>query len=129
MLLEVNNLKVSYKTINGISTVLEDFTLKMEEGQIISIVGESGSGKSTLGQAITKLLPMSGVVTGEILFENKDVVKLTEDQMTMYRGTSVFMIFQNPLNSLNPVKRVGYQLIEAIRIRNQLLEHLKVETL
>jgi len=119
LLLEVNNLKVSYKTINGISTVLEDFSLKMEEGQIISIVGESGSGKSTLGQAVTKLLPMSGVVSGEILFENRDVVKLTEDQMTIYRGTSVFMIFQNPLNSLNPVKRVGYQLIEAIRIRSQ----------
>lgn len=128
MLLEVNNLKVSYRTVNGVSTVLDDFSLKLDEGQIVSIVGESGSGKSTLGQAVTKLLPPSGVCNGEVIFEGKNIVRMKEEEMTLYRGTSVFMIFQNPLNSLNPVKRVGFQLIEAIRIRaNRKNENLSEE--
>ncbi len=104
--------------MNGVASILEDFQLQMQEGQIVSIVGESGSGKSTLGQAVTKLLPMSGIAEGQILLNGTNIVKLREDQMTEQRGTEVFMIFQNPLNSLNPVKRVGSQLIEAINIRN-----------
>ncbi len=119
---------MSYRTVNGVSTVLDDFSLRLDEGQIVSIVGESGSGKSTLGQAVTKLLPPSGVCKGEVIFEGKNIVRMKEEEMTLYRGTSVFMIFQNPLNSLNPVKRVGFQLIEAIRIRaNRKNENLSEE--
>jgi peptide/nickel transport system ATP-binding protein len=118
LFLDVRNLNVSYKTVSGISDVLKDFQLQMQEGDIISIVGESGSGKSTLGQAITKLLPPSAVANGEIFINGENLLAKSENEMTKYRGTTVFMIFQNPLNSLNPVKNVGYQLMEALRVRN-----------
>lgn len=119
MFLEVKNLDVYYKTVNGTSHVLDGFNLKMDQGGVVSIVGESGSGKSTLGLAITKLLPMSAIEKGEIYLDGTELVGLSESQITNYRGTTVFMIFQNPLNSLNPVKTVGSQLAEAVRIRSR----------
>jgi peptide/nickel transport system ATP-binding protein len=119
LFLEIKELKVSYKTVNGKSTVLNNFGLNIEKGDSISIVGESGSGKSTLGGAITRLLPPSAEEYGEILLDGKDILKLTEDEMTLIRGTEIFMIFQNPLNSLNPVKTVGFQLMEAAKIKSE----------
>ncbi|KJE48619.1 MULTISPECIES: ABC transporter ATP-binding protein [Acidiplasma] len=119
MLLEIKNLKVSYKTVNGKTTVLNNFELNMDRGDSIAIVGESGSGKSTLGGAIARLLPPSGEESGEIILNDQNLLSLTEEQMTKIRGTEVFMIFQNPLNSLNPVKTVGFQLSEAAQIKAQ----------
>ncbi|AAT42800.1 ABC transporter ATP-binding protein [Picrophilus oshimae] len=138
MLLEIKNLNVSYKTVNGISNVLNNFELSMDAGDIISIVGESGSGKSTLGGAITKLLPPSAIETGSVIVDGKDIVPMSESEITNMRGTTIFMIFQNPLNSLNPVKTVGYQLMEAARVRNdrsnenldeEAMERLVIDTL
>lgn len=117
LLLEIKELTVSYKTVNGKSTVLHNFTLNIDKGDIISIVGESGSGKSTLGGAITRLLPPSGDESGEIILNDRDILKISDDDMTLVRGTEIFMIFQNPLNSLNPVKTVGFQLMEAAKIK------------
>ena len=71
MFLEIKNLKVTYKTVNGLSTVLNNFELPLNSGDIVSIVGESGSGKSTLGGAITRLLPPSGNESGEIIIDGK----------------------------------------------------------
>jgi peptide/nickel transport system ATP-binding protein len=119
LLLEIKNLKVSYKTVNGKTTVLNNFELNMDRGDSIAIVGESGSGKSTLGGAIARLLPPSGEESGEIILNDQNLLSLTEEQMTKIRGTEVFMIFQNPLNSLNPVKTVGFQLSEAAQIKAQ----------
>ncbi|GGM67749.1 ABC transporter ATP-binding protein [Thermogymnomonas acidicola] len=119
MFLEIQGLKVSYRSYAGTITVLDDFYLNMKEGETVAIVGESGSGKSTLGQAITKLLPPSAVMDGKIEVSGIDISKKSEDEMSNIRGTTMFMIFQNPLNSLNPVKTVGFQLMEAISIRNQ----------
>jgi len=118
-LLEIKNLKVSYKTVNGKTTVLNNFELNMDRGDSIAIVGESGSGKSTLGGAIARLLPPSGEESGEIILNDQNLLSLTEEEMTKIRGTEVFMIFQNPLNSLNPVKTVGFQLSEAAQIKAQ----------
>lgn len=117
MLLSVKRLNVYYNTIAGEFQVIDNMNLDIDEGEIIAIVGESASGKSTLGQVLTKMLPPTAKVSGEVLFFDKDINKLDEDSMTMLRGTSIFMIFQNPLNSLDPVKTVGHQLIEAIKIR------------
>lgn len=99
--------------------VIDNLNLDIEEGELISLVGESASGKSTLGQVISRMLPPVGIATGEVRLGNVDVLKLSEREMTKLRGTSVFMIFQNPLNSLNPVKRVGNQLLEALLIRSE----------
>lgn len=116
-MLSIRNLSVSYRTIYGKLNVLDNVDLDIDRGEIVGIVGESGSGKSTLGQAITRLLPPSAVVNGSIQIDGKDLLSLSEGEVTKYRGTSVFMVLQNPFTSLNPVKTVGYQLLEAARIK------------
>lgn len=119
MLLEISNLDVSYKTVLGKFKVIEDLNLSIKEGERIAMVGESASGKSTLGHVIASMLPQNADVKGSVKFEGTDLLKIGERDMNKLRGTSVFMIFQNPLNSLNPVKSVGFQLKEAVRIRNE----------
>ncbi|BFI75942.1 ABC transporter ATP-binding protein [Sulfurisphaera ohwakuensis] len=116
--LEVKNLSVGYKSLVGKFRVLHNVTFSVESGEIIGIVGESGSGKSTLGHSIIRLLPPNAYFEGgEILFQGKDITKIPEKEMVSIRGNGIFMIFQNPLNSLNPVKTVEYQLLEAVRVK------------
>ncbi|QIW22729.1 ABC transporter ATP-binding protein [Sulfolobus sp. S-194] len=116
--LEVKNLSVGYKSLVGKFRVLHNVTFNVESGEIIGIVGESGSGKSTLGHSIIRLLPPNAYFEdGEILFQGKDITKISEKEMVNIRGNGIFMIFQNPLNSLNPVKTVEYQLLEAVRVK------------
>ncbi|MEM0134134.1 MAG: ABC transporter ATP-binding protein [Thermoplasmatales archaeon] len=117
MVLNVKNLNVYYNTIAGNVKVIDQMNLDINDGEIIAIVGESASGKSTLGQVLTRMLPPTAIIEGEVIFDDKDIIKLNDNEMTQLRGTSLFMIFQNPLNSLDPVKTIGYQLLEAIKIR------------
>lgn len=119
MLLDIEKLSVYYKGVSGKFKVLDEVSLRIERGDLISVVGESASGKSTLGQAIGMILPPNSVREGSIEFEGKNLLKLSENDSAKVRGTSVFMIFQNPLNSLNPVKNIGYQLMEAVKIRRE----------
>ena len=119
MLLQVKDLNIYYKVGKTEMKVLDNFNLTLDKGEIISIVGESGSGKSTFGYALAGLLPANGRSEGVIDFSGTNIVNLTDTEMTYLRGTSIFMIFQNPLNSLNPVKNVGSQLLDALRIRLQ----------
>lgn len=119
MLLSIKNLNVSYNTVAGTYKVIDNLNLDIEKGELVSLVGESASGKSTLGQVISMMLPPVGFATGEVMLEGKNLLKLSEREATFIRGTTVFMIFQNPLNSLNPVKRIGDQLIEALNIKNE----------
>jgi peptide/nickel transport system ATP-binding protein len=119
MLLKIRDLNVGYKTIFGKLNVLSDVNLNIDKDEIVGIVGESGSGKSTLGHTITRLLPPSAIVSGSVHIDGVDMLSLSENAITKYRGTTVFMILQNPFTSLNPVKTVGYQLLEAARIRMQ----------
>ncbi|MFB6491213.1 MAG: ABC transporter ATP-binding protein [Thermoproteus sp. AZ2] len=117
MLLSIRGLRVGYRTVMGVLNVLEDVNLDVDRGEIVGIVGESGSGKSTLGQAVARVLPGNAVASGEILVDGVNLLGLNEKEMEKYRGTTVFMVLQNPFTSLNPVKTVGYQLMEAARIR------------
>ena len=118
MLLSIKHLNVWYNTVAGKYKVIDDLNLDIDQGELVSLVGESASGKSTLGQVISRMLPPVGITSGEVILDGVDVLKLSEKEMTKIRGTTVFMIFQNPLNSLNPVKRVEDQLMEALAIRN-----------
>ncbi|WYY00049.1 ABC transporter ATP-binding protein [Oxyplasma meridianum] len=118
MLLSIKNLDVSYNTVAGRYKVIDNLNLDIQEGEFVSLVGESASGKSTLGQVISGMLPKVGKATGSVLLNGVNILERSEREMTQIRGTTVFMIFQNPLNSLNPVKRIGDQLLEALAIRN-----------
>lgn len=119
VLLQIRNLNVYYNTLIGKVKILNDLNLDVDYGDIVGVVGESGSGKSTLGYAIAKILPPNASMTGEILFEGVNLLNLDEKEMQKYRGTQIFMVFQNALNSLNPVKKVGFQLGEALKIKYQ----------
>ncbi|WP_393972239.1 ABC transporter ATP-binding protein [Oxyplasma meridianum] len=118
VLLSIKNLDVSYNTVAGRYKVIDNLNLDIQEGEFVSLVGESASGKSTLGQVISGMLPKVGKATGSVLLNGVNILERSEREMTQIRGTTVFMIFQNPLNSLNPVKRIGDQLLEALAIRN-----------
>ncbi len=118
MLLEVNSLSVNYRTERGMVRALTDLSLSLGERESVAIVGESGSGKSTLGVSIVRLLPPNGLYAGgNISLDGKNILTLSQREVRSIRGSVVFMVFQDPLNSLNPVKRVGDQITEALRIK------------
>jgi peptide/nickel transport system ATP-binding protein len=116
--LSVQDLSVSYRTVYGTLRALNRVTLAVERGESVSIVGESGCGKSTLGLSIVRLLPLnSAYESGRVFLEGKHVVKMNSREVSGMRGSSAFMIFQDPLNTLNPVKRIDIQMLEALRTR------------
>ncbi len=118
-LLDVKNLSIDFKTSNGIVKAVEDVNFKINEKEIFALVGESGCGKSTIAFSLMRLLAKNGmIVDGNICFKEKDVLKLTEKEMFSFRGKEIGMIFQNPLDSLNPVMTVGEQVLESLLLDN-----------
>ncbi len=115
--IEIRDLSVYYRTPLGKVKVLDSLDADFPESKTTGIVGESGSGKSTLGFAITRLLPPTSIVQGSIKYYGDDLMKLPSKKMREVRGTGVFMIMQDPFSRLNPVKRVGDQLLEALQVR------------
>ncbi len=116
-MLEVKNLKVSFKTPNGLVEAVKNCSFTLAKGESLGIVGESGSGKSVTSLAIMRLHNAANtLVSGEILLNNTDILRLPEDQMRAIRGNRIAMIFQEPMTSLNPVLTCGNQVTEAIRL-------------
>ena len=116
MLLSVKNLSPEVPVKKGIVRAVEDVSFDVDQGEILAIVGESGSGKSVTSLSIMGLLAEPGHVAGGSLeFEGKDLATLSEKQYRELRGNDMAMIFQEPMTSLNPVYRVGNQIVEAIR--------------
>src|SRR5215212_5798498 len=117
-MLEVNNLKTYFKTQDGVVKAVDGVSFSLEPGETLGIVGESGSGKSVTALSIMQLNPKPPVEypEGEILFEDQDLLKVSENRMQEIRGNDIAMIFQDPMTSLNPVFTVGNQIREAIRI-------------
>ncbi|EZQ04894.1 MULTISPECIES: ABC transporter ATP-binding protein [Acidianus] len=118
MLLNIKNLRVYYKTLQGYTRILDNIDLSVDKGEVIGIVGESGSGKSTLGHTLATVLPPNAIVRGEIYLDNVNITELKENDLEKIRGKEVFMIFQNPLNSLDPVRNVKDQLVETVITRS-----------
>ena len=120
-LLEVKNLTVAYRSTVKSIKALDGVSLSVGRSEIIAIVGESGSGKSTLGLSIISLLqrPPAVVDAGQIIFNGKDIVPLSGNELAALRGTGISMIFQDPFSSLDPVYTVGQQISEAIDIREK----------
>ncbi|MCI1943914.1 ABC transporter ATP-binding protein [Clostridium luticellarii] len=115
MLLNVENLSISFDTFEGKVHVLDDVSFSVNEGEILSIVGESGSGKSVSAYSILGLLDKnSNVESGKILFENTDLLKLDRKEIQSYRGKKIGMVFQEPMTALHPTMKVGKQLLNVI---------------
>ncbi|WP_449623065.1 ABC transporter ATP-binding protein [Robertmurraya sp. Marseille-Q9965] len=115
-ILEVNDLHISFHTFAGEVQAIRGVNFDLNKGETLAIVGESGSGKSVTSKAIMRLLPESNseIKGGEILFEGKDLTKLSDKNMQKVRGKDISMIFQDPMTSLNPTMTVGKQIIEPI---------------
>ena len=112
-LLEVKNLKTFFKTRNGIVKAVNDVSYSIYPGKTLGIVGESGSGKSVSAMSILQLLDANGYIAGgEVLFEGRDLTKLSLNEMYRIRGNAISVIFQEPMTSLNPVFTVDRQLSE-----------------
>ncbi|MFA4966974.1 MAG: ABC transporter ATP-binding protein [Candidatus Margulisiibacteriota bacterium] len=120
-MLEVKNLTTSYFTDDKTNKAIDNISLTVKKGEVVGILGESGSGKSTLGLSILRLIsPPGKIISGEINFEDRDLLKLSENEMIKIRGAKISMVFQDPFTSLNPVYTVGEQIAEVIRLHQGL---------
>jgi len=116
-LLEVKNLHTYFKTRKGIVKAVNDVSYVLEPGKTVGIVGESGSGKSVSAMSILQLLDGNGYIAeGEVIFEGRDLTKLTQQEMYEIRGNKISVIFQEPMTSLNPVFTIKKQLSEPFMI-------------
>lgn len=114
-ILKVKDLSINFETKHGLVRAVDRVSFDIEKGQVFALVGESGCGKSTTAMGIMRLLQEPGKIGGgEIIFEEQNLADLTEDEMSHVRGKEIGMIFQNPLDSLNPVYSIGYQVSEGL---------------
>ncbi|MEM7125947.1 MAG: ABC transporter ATP-binding protein [Chloroflexota bacterium] len=118
ILLEVKNLTTRFFTQDGVVHAVNGISYKLEEGETLGVVGESGSGKSVHALSMLGLIPMPpGKITdGEVLFQGRDLLKLSEAELRSVRGKEIAMVFQDPMTSLNPVLTIGRQITEAIEL-------------
>ncbi len=119
-LLELNDLSVTFATPAGPVRAVKGLSLAVAPGRALGVVGESGSGKSVSMKAVMDLLPRSAQIDGEILFAGENVRAMSKDRMKHFHGVDIGMVFQNPMTSLNPVKRIGEQLTEGMRFHQGL---------
>ena len=119
-ILEVKNLKVSFRTNNGTVKAVRNISFNLQKGETLAIVGESGSGKSVTSKAIMGILAGNSIVeNGEILYDGRDLIKITEEEMCKIRGDKISMIFQDPLSALDPIVKIGKQITEAMLLKNK----------
>ncbi|NLM45085.1 MAG: ABC transporter ATP-binding protein [Clostridiales bacterium] len=117
-LLKIKNLEVVYKTDRGTAHVLNNISFSINKGETLGLVGETGAGKTTTALSIMRLLPKKTgfIKDGEIIFDGKNLLNLTEAEMRLIRGESISMIFQDPMSSLNPIIKIGEQIRESFEI-------------
>src|ERR671911_2022055 len=116
-ILEVKDLEISFSTYAGEVQAVRGVTFDLRRGETLAIVGESGSGKSVTAKSIMRLNPEANTIVqgGEILFEEEDILKLSEKRMQDIRGPKIAMVFQDPMTSLDPTMRVGRQITESLK--------------
>ena len=119
-ILEVKDLKISFRTSGGTLKAVRDISFDLERGKTLAIVGESGSGKSVTSKAILGILAGNSIIEGgKIIYDGRDLLKIDEEEMYKLRGDKVAMIFQDPLSSLNPIVKIGKQITEAMLLKNK----------
>lgn len=117
-LIQVKDLQISFKYDGVMTPVIRGVSFDIKRGETLGMVGESGSGKSVTSREIMKLIaaPPARIDKGEILFEGRDILKMSDDELRSIRGNRISMIFQEPMTSLNPVYTCGNQIMEVIRL-------------
>lgn len=120
--LEVKDLRVEYTSDDEVIKAVNGVSFSLEKGETLGLVGETGAGKTSIAKAILRILPdpPAKIKSGEILFEGRDLLSISEPEMRKIRGHKISMIFQDPMTALNPVMRVGEQIAEVIRLHNDL---------
>ena len=115
-LLEVKDLHVDFSTVDGVVNAVDGVSFELDRGEVLGIVGESGSGKSVTAMTLMGLTrDVNARFAGEVIYKGKDLLQVSERELQAYRGAELGMIFQDPMTSLNPVYRIGEQIVEAIR--------------
>jgi len=119
-ILEVKNLKISFRTSNGTLKAVRDISFNLQRGRTLAIVGESGSGKSVTSKAILGIQAGNAITEGgEIIYDGRDLLRIDEEEMHNIRGDKISMIFQDPLSSLDPIVKIGPQITEAMLLKNK----------
>ena len=121
-LLDVRNLSVSFHTDDGVFKAVDNVSLHVKRGEIVGLIGESGCGKSVTSLSILKLIPSPPGKTdsGRVYFKGHDLLKLDAVELRQIRGKAISMIFQEPLAALSPLQRIGQQLVEALKLHNDI---------
>ena len=121
-LLDIKNLSVTYKTEDGIVYAVNDLNMEIGHKETLGFVGETGAGKTTTAMTIMGLLPTppGKVTSGEILFDGRDMLTISDKERRSILGEEISMIFQDPMTSLNPSMRVGDQIVEMIRLHKKI---------
>jgi len=124
-LLEIKNLTTRFYTQDGVVKAVNGISYALEEGQTLGVVGESGCGKSVSMLSVMRLIPdpPGKIEDGEVIFYDRDLLKLSEDEMRRVRGAEIAMVFQDPMTSLNPVLTVGFQITEALKLHQGMDDH------
>ena len=138
-LLEIKDLNITYQMKNESVYAVQDASFTMEQGDAVGIVGESGSGKSTLAMGVLQLLPKTALIEGQALFEGRDLLTLSPEELSKVRWREISVVFQKSMNALSPVHRIGRQIEDVYRvhfpgtpkkeIRERIYELLKVVNL
>jgi peptide/nickel transport system ATP-binding protein len=127
ILLDIKNLKMFYRLKKGFIKAVDDVSLNIRKGQTVGIVGESGCGKTSLAFSIMRLLPRNAqLMAGNIFLDGQDILAMSDEEVVNIRGTKVSMISQGAINALNPVMKVGDQVIETI-LAHEKIEEAKAE--
>ncbi len=120
-MLDIIDLNIEFQDHIIPETVVYDFDLHLEEGEIVGIVGESGSGKTMSALAVAGLLPRKDMKkSGQILFDGVEMLTCSRETLRSYQGKEISMVFQEPMTSLNPVKKIGWQVEESLRLHTKL---------
>ncbi|MCD8103449.1 MAG: ATP-binding cassette domain-containing protein [Lachnospiraceae bacterium] len=128
-LLDIKDLSLIYTSEGSIVHAVNKISLSLEKEQTLGLVGETGAGKTSIAKAILSILPShsSRITGGEILFEGRNILKLSEKELREIRGNKISMIFQDPMTALNPVKKVGDQIAEGLKLHNNISKKESLE--